>query len=276
MKRKSIVREAALSGIALHSGAYARIKFIPSTEKCGIVFIRTDLPGSPRVVASPDNVCDTTRGTSLCSNGVAVRVIEHVMAAIHAFGISDINIEICGAEPPATDGSSHEFFSALKEAGVRELNEEIRHLEIDRELLVKAGIGSIAAKPSDRFKVSFMIDFPGTPVGKQELSLEINESSFESEIAPARTFGFHKNVKMLRKKGLSLGASLKNVLVVGASGYINEPRMQHEEVRHKILDIVGDLGLIGRPIKAHIIAEKSNHGLNTKLAALLLKECKAS
>jgi UDP-3-O-acyl N-acetylglucosamine deacetylase len=274
MQRRTIEKEVELEGIALHSGSKSRVNFKPAKAGAGILFVRADLGGRPAVKASPENVSETKRGTSLRSGGAGVQLTEHVLAAVHSLGISDIEIEVFGEEPPAMDGSSIEFFNALKKAKLVDLKDKLAPIKLEKELLFEDGESIIQACPSDRLEVCFVVDFPGTPIGKQELSLEINERSFEKEIAPARTFGFIEEVEELKKRGLALGASLKNALAISRREYINKPRFKDEVVRHKILDVVGDLGLLGRPIQASIIAKSSGHRLNVLLASALAKEVK--
>jgi len=272
MRRKTIGKEVSLEGVALHSGDRSRVTFKPAPSGSGIVFSRADIEKKPRIKALPRNVSDTARGTTIESDGSRVSVVEHVLASVHALGITDLEIEMNGQEPPALDGSALPFFSALKEAGLRELEGDIEPLKVGKEIVVGDGEASLRGRPSDRFRISFMIDFPGTVIGRQELTVDINGDSFGDEIAPARTFGFLSEVEELKKRGLARGASMENALVIGGSGYSNKPRFKDEAVRHKILDLVGDLGLLGRPILAHVIAERSSHRLNTKLASLLYEE----
>ncbi len=274
MFRRTIKKETELSGIALHCGAKTKIVFKPGNPKSGIVFVRADLPGRPRIRASPAKVSDTKRGTTLSAGAARIQVVEHVLAAIFALGISDIEIEVAGPEPPALDGSALPYFRALKEVGIVVLEEENQPITVFREIVIQKEGSLICASPSDRFSVSFVVDFPDTIVGGQKLSLEINEETFEREIAPARTFGFIEEVENLKRAGLALGASLDNALAISSSGYINEPRFKDEVVRHKILDLIGDLGLLGRPVNAHVVAERSNHRLNIELASALERKIK--
>ena len=272
MRRKTIKTSVTLSGIALHSGAQAEITFKPSASAGGIFFVRTDIAGRPRIPATVSAVSDLTRGTSLAFGGAEVAVVEHVLASLYALSISDIEIELSAKEPPALDGSSVLYFNALKGAGITDLSRENLPLTLLRELVVNEGSGVAVASPSDRFLISFMIDFPGSAIGRQELSVEITERSFEGEIAQARTFGFLEEVESLKKAGLALGASEENALVASNDGYINKPRFRDEAVRHKILDLIGDLCLLGRPLKAHIAVERGSHKLNAALARAILEE----
>jgi UDP-3-O-acyl N-acetylglucosamine deacetylase len=269
MKRRTIKKRVELSGTALHSGAVSKMTFLPAECGRGIVFVRADLPSRPEIPALAENVSDTTRGTTLGVGQAGAQVVEHVLAAISALGISDIIIEMYAGEPPAMDGSALPFFKALKDAGAVDLKEENQPLAIQKEVTLQDGDSVIRACPSDRFSIGFMINFPGTPIGAQEFSLEVSGASFEKEIAPARTFGFIEEIEELKKNGLALGASPDNALAVSKKGYVNKPRFKDEAVRHKILDLIGDLALVGRPIAATITAERSGHKLNTKFARML-------
>ncbi len=276
MRRRTIKRPAALSGVALHSGAACRVSFLPAESGRGIVFVRTDEPSRPEIPALAANVSATLRGTTLSSSGASVQVVEHVLSALSGLGVSDVAVEMDSSEPPAMDGSALPFLRALKDAGLIDLKDENSAFALKREMILQDGGSAIRACPSDRFTVGFMIDFPGTPIGTQEICLEVNGAAYERDIAPARTFGFMDEIEELKGKGLALGASLDNALAVGKNGYVNKPRFADEAVRHKVLDLVGDLALVGRPILADIIAERSSHTLNTKLAMMLADEINRS
>lgn len=271
MRRKTLKNSVSTKGIALHSGRESAVKFCPAPEGTGIVFVRGDLPGRSKIRATAQNVCDTKRGTTLKEGGAEIAVVEHILAAVYCLGISDIVIEVDNPEPPAFDGSALPIFLLLREAGTTLLSKEYHPLKVVEEIILEEGAGLIRACPSDRLRISFMVDFPGTVVGRQEISLEIDAKTFEREIAPARTFGFTEEVESLKKSGLALGASLENALAITADGYVNKPRFRNEVVRHKVLDVIGDLALVGRPILAHITAERSGHRLNSLLASALAK-----
>jgi UDP-3-O-[3-hydroxymyristoyl] N-acetylglucosamine deacetylase len=272
MRRKTIENPVELKGIALHSGKEAMVSFRPAQQESGIIFIRTDLPGKPMIKASAENVIDTKRGTTLGQGQASIAVVEHVLACLYALSISDIVIEVSGPELPCLDGSALPFFAALKEAGTAELTGDIPPLKLAKEIVVLDGESVITACPSDRLKIRFMVDFTDAVVKKQEISFTFDEQAFEKEIAAARTFGFVEEIDALKKMGLALGASLDNALAIGKDGYVNKPRFKDEVVRHKVLDLIGDLSLVGRPIEAEILAERSSHRLNTKLALALKKE----
>lgn len=274
MKKRTISAPVELAGTALHSGAASKLRFAPAEEGIGIVFVRADLPSRPRIPASAENVSDTLRGTTLSIGPASVQVIEHVLAAVHAMSISDLLIEMFSGEPPAMDGSAAEFLRALKTAGIANGKEENIPFAPKKEIVLQDGDSTIKVCPADRFVISFVIDFPGTPIGRQEAHFEMSEETFAKEIAPARTFGFLEEIDALKKKGLARGATTENALAISRSGYVNKPRFKDEAVRHKVLDLVGDLALVGKPLKAHFMAQRSSHRLNTQLALMLLREAK--
>ena len=262
----------AADGIGIHSGEKSTIKFKPALASSGIVFVRGDLPDKPKVKAIVSNVASTTRGTTLKDGASEAFVVEHVLAALAGLGIDNVEIELSGDEPPNLDGSALPYVELLKQAGIAELKKERRILELKNEVRVSQNDSSIEARPFDGFKIDFMVNFPGTAIGEQSFSFEEGKGSFEKEIAPARTFGFVEEVERLKAKGLAKGATLETALALSKEGFVNPPRWDDEPVRHKILDLIGDLSLLGAGLKAHVIAKKSGHELNIKLAKEILKK----
>jgi UDP-3-O-acyl N-acetylglucosamine deacetylase len=259
MKQKTISQPFRLSGIGLHSGEESSLSFSPAPPNAGICFIKE----GRRIPALVNFVRESKRGTSL--DGIAV--IEHFLSAVYGLGIDNLQVEITGRELPALDGSSLPYAQALESAGLVEQSELKNFLVLARPIKVIEGEASLEALPYRGFKVDFMIDFPGA--GKQHYSFDPQKGAFEKEIAPARTFGYIEEYEMLKERGLALGASLENALVLGKDGYINTPRFPDELVRHKILDLMGDLALVGRPLLAEVKAIKSGHRLNIELTRLL-------
>jgi UDP-3-O-acyl N-acetylglucosamine deacetylase len=272
MCERTIKECVSISGISLHSGLTSKIKFCPAPEGSGIVFARSDLPGSPSIPARVEYVFDTQRGVSLKNGGAEVRVVEHVLSAIFGLGIDNVKIELAGIEPPALDGSARPYVELLKNAGIVELNKVKNYFPVPSEVEIKDGEKSIKALPSDRFSVHFMINFPGTVIGEQEFAFDEGPNSFEKEISSARTFGFLSELEELKKAGLAKGASLENSLGISKEGYLNAPRFGNEAVRHKVLDLIGDLALFGRPLKASIIAIGTGHKHNIELCKRLRME----
>lgn len=248
---KTIKKKVSLSGISLHSGKRSTITFLPSKE-IGIVFIYKN----QKIKAIPENVSNTTRGTSLGK----IDVVEHVLSAIAGLGINCLNIKLSSNEPPVMDGSSLIFAKALLSAGIKELKEKIPVLSIKKRLFIKDRNSSIEILPYNGFIIDFTVDFPA--VGKQRF---VYNGNYLKEIAPARTFGYMEELEKLKKMGLAKGASKKTALALSTKGYINKPRFKDEIVRHKILDLIGDISLAGIQIKGKIIAKKSGHELNAAL-----------
>jgi UDP-3-O-[3-hydroxymyristoyl] N-acetylglucosamine deacetylase len=262
MKQQTIKKEISLSGLALHSGKEASVRLLPAAADAGIVFVVR----GQKIPALAENVTDTTRGTSL---GRA-QVVEHLLAAAYGLGIDNLIIELEGGEPPALDGSAYLFMEAIKRAGLAELPEEKLFWAPEKEILLEDSGASLQLIPYNGFAVHFVIEFP--VIGRQELSYDGDFSS----IAQARTFGFLDELEGLRKKGLALGVTDENSLAIGDRGYANTLRYPDEPVRHKVLDLLGDLALVGHPINGKIEAFKSGHRLNVALARRIREACLTS
>lgn len=259
MKQKTIAQAFSLSGHSLHSGAKSTLFVSPAPPDSGIYFIKE----GKRIPALVRHVRETRRGTSL--DGIAV--IEHFLAATFALGIDNLQVEIKGEELPAMDGSALPYVEAFEQCGAVEQTAEKAPLIIERPVRVAQGDSLLEALPHHGFQVDFMVDFPGA--GGQRRLFDLRQGNFKEEIAPARTFGYIEEYEMLKQSGLARGASFENALVLGKDGYVNPPRFPDEIVRHKILDLLGDLALIGRPIEAKINALRSGHRLNVELARRL-------
>jgi UDP-3-O-[3-hydroxymyristoyl] N-acetylglucosamine deacetylase len=265
MKQKTISKPFKLSGIGLHSGREVELTFSPAPANSGIFFVEE----GKKVPATIEHVKETKRGTSL--DGIAV--VEHVLSAAFGLGIDNLQIEIQGIEPPVLDGSALPYVEALCAAGIIEQVEPKNHLVLERPLKVFEGDAWLEALPCHGFKIDFVVDFPG--IGEQRYAFNAELADFKKEIAPARTFGYLEEYELLKQRSLALGASFENALVLGKDGYINAPRFPDEIVRHKILDLIGDLALLGRPLRAKICASRSGHRLNAELVRRLLKNDRA-
>lgn len=265
--QKTIGKEVTISGISLHLGSESCLILKPAPPDSGIVFMRTDLPGSPAINANISNaVSGFIRRTSLGDQEVTVHTIEHVMAALAGLGISNVIIETNAPEPPAVDGSSSPFVNLLKDAGIVDQNVPRRDLLLNETISVTDGAREIIVVPNGVCKITYVLKFDSPTPVTQLVSLEINEDSFAKDIAPARTFCFQYEVDALKSKGLGKGGSYENVVVIDNNGKPDhEPRLEYEMARHKILDLIGDLYLLGNLPKGHIIAFKSGHELNAKL-----------
>lgn len=268
-RQKTLVEQGSIEGIGLHTGKKVKIVFKPAPPNTGIVFIRTDLPDRPQIPAVVSNIIDISRRprrTSIGLGGVEVHTVEHLMAALAGLGINNLYIEIDGEEVPGADGSSLPFVQALKSSGLQEQNEWVRPFKIKEPIWISEKEAMIIVLPADEFRVSYTLSYNNNFLGSQYTSFVLNGDSFEKIVAPSRTFCLAYEVESLKAQGLGKGANYKNTLVVGEEGIIeNQLRSKDECSYHKILDLIGDLYLLGYPILAHVVAIKSGHPLNVKL-----------
>lgn len=265
--RKTLRREVACTGIGLHSGKPVRLTLKPAPPESGIVFARTDV--GVEIPATLAHLADLDHATSLCAEGVTIGTIEHLLSALRALGIDDLRVEVNGPEVPIMDGSAAPFVILVHEAGVRPQPAPRRYLKVTRPVEVKAAGKSIRLSPSDQLRISYKIAFDHPVLRHQQISLAISPREYEESIAPARTFGFLREVEMLRRNGLARGGGLENAVVIGESGVLNKLRFGDEFVRHKVLDAIGDLALLGYPVVGHLEAERAGHALHTALAVKL-------
>lgn len=272
-KQTTLAKTAVYKGIGLHSGREVSIELMPAEPDSGIVFLRTDLEGSPEIKASAENVTSTVRATTIEDNGAKVFTIEHMMSVLHAMRVDNCRIAISAEEPPVADGSALTFFELVRKAGIAEQEAQRRELVVSRPVRVDKDDSFVVAVPYDGFRISFTSINPRKLIGVQYFDIEVNEDSFYKEIAQARTIAYEKEIEALRSMGLGLGGTIDNVIVYNDEGWINPLHYDDELVRHKILDIIGDLRLAGL-VKGHFIAVKSGHALNTAMAKLLLEEFK--
>jgi len=273
-RQQTLGGEAALEGRGLHTGQPASLRFRPAPADTGVRFRRVDLPGEPEVPASLANVVSTELGTSLAVGETRVHTVEHLMAAVGALGIDNLLVEIAGPEVPIADGSFVPFFELLAGAGLVEQDAPARVLEVTTPISVDGPNGfSYAVVPAPVLRVSSTIEFDHPLIGRQFASFDVNAESFAREIARARTFGFLRDAEALHGRGLALGASLENTVILGDAGVVegSELRCPDEFVRHKIGDVIGDLALTGRRLRAHVIATRPSHAGNLALARELVK-----
>lgn len=262
-KQKTIAKEACFSGIGLHTGNLTTITFKPAPPNSGITFYRVDLPNKPAVKADIDHVVDVSRGTTIGVNGVKVHTVEHVLAAIAGLGIDNLNIEVDANETPVGDGSAVPFMMTLKRAGIVEQDAPRQCIEITHPVYYKNDDVTLSVLPSDDLRITMTIAYNHVAVGTQYASFRITPETFEREIAPARTFCFLRDVKMLQDQGLIRGGSLENAVVIGDEAILNDGlRFPDEFVRHKILDLLGDMYLLGKPVRGHVIGVKSGHAMH--------------
>ena len=270
--QRTLKRSISCAGIGLHSGKKVSLSLKPAAANTGIRFRRTDL-GGVEIPARASHVGAVAYATQLREGEATVETVEHLLAALVAAGVDNAVIELNTREVPIMDGSSAPFIYLLQEAGIKTLAEPRRYLKVTRPVTLSRGDKQIALYPADEFKVSYTIGFDHPLLRHQARAITVTEDSFAEEIAPARTFTFLKEVEMLRQNGLALGGSLDNAIVIGDTGVLNSSlRFDDEFVRHKILDLVGDLSLVGHPVVAHVVVHRGGHALHTAMAARLLEE----
>jgi UDP-3-O-acyl N-acetylglucosamine deacetylase len=277
IRQRTVKNAVRIEGPGLQTGASVILDLKSSPADSGINFIRTDLAGSPSFNIRSldfDGAGLKERRTTIGSGPVEIQTIEHLLSALSGLGIDNVTAEINGPELPGLDGSASVFVEYLKNAGIEEQPAPKRYLKPAAPVWVEGDSSSfIAAFPSDDFRVSYTLSYADPAVGTQFCSVVVDERSFESEIAPARTFCLEEEASELLRRGLGKGANFENTLVLGKSGPVkNVLRFPDEPVRHKILDLIGDLYLTGAPIRAHIVAVKSGHKLNLELVKKLKKE----
>lgn len=270
MKQKTIKEPIKLSGKGLHTGNLTEVIFEPAPPDSGVKFIRMDLPGQPEIKALVENVIDIERGTTLGCGEVKVHTVEHVLSAFAGMNIYNVNVKISGNEPPALDGSSRPFVEAILKSGIHESDVEQPVFKVEKFYEVTKNDKKILIIPHKSLRVSFTIDYPHPKITVQHVDFESSEAGFIEEINGARTFGFVSDYDELKKKGQALGASLENTVALSEDKILNpDLRYPDEFVRHKVLDVLGDLYLLGLPIIGHVIAFKTGHAHNVQLVKQL-------
>ena len=270
-QQRTLRRPISCAGIGLHSGKKVTLSLKPAAADSGIRFRRSDL-GGQEVPATVDHVGGINHATGLMRDTVRVDTVEHLLAAFVSLGVDNAVVELSSPEVPIMDGSAAPFIYLIQEAGIKPLSSPRRYLKVLRPISLSRGDKRIALYPSDHFKVTYSIAFDHPMLRHQSRTIRLTEESFVEEIAPARTFGFLEEVEMMRQQGLALGGSLENAIVIGDTGVLNNAlRFDDEFVRHKILDVIGDLALVGHPIIGHIVAHRGGHGLHTAFAAKILE-----
>ncbi|OPX38290.1 MAG: UDP-3-O-[3-hydroxymyristoyl] N-acetylglucosamine deacetylase [Desulfobacteraceae bacterium 4484_190.2] len=275
-KQRTLMNEVGCTGIGLHTGEKVKINIRPAPANSGIKFVRTDLKGRPEVEVRFDNVFDTTLATTIGTNGCKVSTIEHLMAAFFGLGIDNAVVELDGPEVPIMDGSAAPFVFLIKSGDVREQKSPKQFIIIKKPFKVDDGNRSVCIYPSKELKITYMIDFQHPLLRNQEYELTFSGRDFVREISTARTFGFMKDVETLKKNGLARGGSLDNAVVIDDFRIINEDglRFDDEFVRHKILDFIGDISIVGSPIIGHFVVKKSGHFLNQLMLRKLMESKK--
>ncbi|MDE2824754.1 MAG: UDP-3-O-acyl-N-acetylglucosamine deacetylase, partial [Gemmatimonadota bacterium] len=303
-RQRTIKSPASIKGIGLHTGGRVTITFKPGTVNDGIRFVRVDHPDRLEIPADIDYVIDTTRGTNLARDGVRIHTVEHVLAAVAGLGLDNIRIELDGDEPPICDGSAIPFVNALIEAGIVEQDAPREYLELDNPVLYSERenglLKELVVMPSDDFHLTYMVDYQKSNLASQHTVLYSLEDEFVTEFAPARTWTFLSDVKALRERGLIKGGSLESAVVIadmdlsdeeldelkdlfgvedrvviGENGIVGaQPlRFDNEPCRHKALDLIGDLALLGAPLRAQVFGARSSHAANVELVRRIRVAC---
>lgn len=272
--QRTLKREATISGKGLFTGEPSQLKLLPADSGTGIVFQRVDLPGKPKIPARLSFVKEALRTTCLATQGVSLNMVEHLLSALSASGIDNVLIEVSGPETPACDGSAKAFTDLIEEAGALVQNHPRDFLKISQPVFWSSQDVQLVALPSLEFRISYTLHYPGSTLpGSQFYTFSVQQEDYKKEIAPCRTFSLYEEIAPFIEKGYIRGGGLENAVVIKEGRILNPEgtRFSDEMVRHKILDLIGDLSLIGRPLQAHIIAIRSGHASNVAFAKELEK-----
>ena len=269
----TVQRPVEARGVGLHSGVPVRIRILPAPVSTGIVFLRTDLENFP-IPASWRHVARVSYATSLMRKGVLLSTTEHLLSVFYSMGIDNAYVEVDNLEIPILDGSGQPFVELIRKAGIRQYRRKRRYLRIRRPISVEDRGKRISILPAESFRLTCETDFPHPMVGRQTLEMEVTPIRYAAEIAPARTFGFEHELGQMRNMGLIRGASLDNAVCFTREGVLNPGglRMADECCRHKALDLIGDLALLGRPLLGHVIAERAGHAMHAALVARIMSD----
>lgn len=268
----TLADSVSYSGIGLHAAQEVHMVMRPAPVNTGIVFIRTDLPGQPSVQAHLSKVTNTMRATTLEDGEAKVFTVEHVLSALNGLQVDNCIVEMDSAEPPVADGSSLNFVELIQKAGIQSLKEPRQEIVIQKQHLIQEDDKFIAIIPYDGFRITFTSINPHPLLGVQFFDAEITPDEYIKEIAYARTIAFTEELEMIRKLGLGKGGNLENTIVYDKTTCLSKVRSADELVRHKVLDVIGDISLLGKPIRGHIIAVKSSHKLNNLLTHDIFKD----
>lgn len=270
--QKTIKQAASIKGIGLHTGRPCQARFLPAKENEGIKFIRTDLPGHPSFPAHFDHVVDVVRGTTLGNGDHRVYTIEHLLSCFCGLDLDNLTVELDDNEPPVADGSTKAFVDAILKAGIQTLNAPKNFYTVEEPFEYVSNKTLLKIEPHSSLEIECEIDYDHPLIKNQKFTYTA-DSNYCSDIAPARTYCFDYEIEGLRKKGLAKGGSLENAIVIGPHGIYNpsQLRFENEFVRHKILDLLGDLMLIGAPLKGRIAAKRSGHGHNINFLKQMLQ-----
>lgn len=263
-RQRTVAGPVQCAGTGVHSGKTVQMTIKPAPSNHGVWFVRTDLPGRPEIPARFNRVVDTSLATVIGDNGCIVSTIEHLMAAFAGLSIDNAIVEIDAYEVPIMDGSAGPFTDAIRAVGVKEQNGPRCFFMINEPIELADKTRSVAIYPDDAFRITCAIDFNHPLVGKQTMTVEMDDELFATEISPARTFGFLREVEYLKRFGLARGGSLENAVVLAEDGVINDGGLRYKDefVRHKLLDCIGDFSLLGMPMLGHVVAYRSGHAFN--------------
>lgn len=272
MNQTTISNHIETKGVGLHTGVEVNLRLRPAPENTGYIFVRTDLDDF-EIPASVEYVSHCSYATTLMRRGVVLSTCEHLLSALRGSGVDNCFIDLDNIEIPILDGSSEDWVELIAEAGIKELDAPRRVLKVLKRVDFEENGRKMSVEPSERFEIECLIDFAHPFIERQSFNFIMENGSFGRQIASARTFGFEHEIEMLRKANLALGGSLDNAIVLTKDGMLNETplRFDDEFVRHKILDIIGDVALIGMPLQGKITAEKSGHAVHAALMSKLLK-----
>ena len=273
--QRTIAEKISCTGIGLHSGQPVQLTLHPARAGSGVGFVRTDLPEPVEFPATHAAVTSTRLATTLGSGDASVGTVEHLLSALCGLGIDNVRVEVDGPEIPVMDGSAASFVFLIRAAGIFDQGVPRRTLRVRRALEIRDGDRTIRVEPGRGLRVSYSVDFAHPAIGRQQLrDLVIDDESFESEICRARTFGFLREVEALWRSGLARGGNLDNTVVMDEFRVLNRDglRWPDEFVRHKMLDLLGDLALLGLPIEGHVIVERGGHALHQRLVRALLEQ----
>ncbi len=272
MSQRTIAEKISCTGIGLHSGKPVQVTLHPARAHSGIVFVRTDLPHPVEIPARFDAVASTRFATTLGRGDATLGTVEHLLSALVGLGIDNVRIDVDGPEVPVMDGSAASFVYLIRTAGIFDQRSERRVMRIKKPVEVRDGDRAIRVEPGRGLRVSYTVDYGHPAIGRQRRQFELSDRVYEREIARARTFGFLRDVEALWRTGLARGGNLENTVVLDDSRVLNNEglRWPDEFVRHKVLDLLGDLALIGMPLRGHIVVERGGHALHLELVRKLM------
>jgi UDP-3-O-[3-hydroxymyristoyl] N-acetylglucosamine deacetylase len=270
--QRTIKKAVEISGVGLHTGCKVKLQMKPAPANTGIIFRRVDLQKF-EIEAIRDRVSRVVLATTLMKKGVMLSTVEHLLSALYGMGLDNVYLDIDSLEVPILDGSALPFVEMVQQAGIQEQNQKRTYLKVTKPVRLEEGDKFISIEPCSTFRISYTIDFDHPAIGQQSLDMELTTKAYTEEIAYARTFGFYSEVEELRRKGLIRGGSFENAVVLSETDIMNGPlRSPDEFVRHKMLDLIGDISLCGYPLFGHIKAHRTGHALHTDLATVLARD----